>query len=361
MWHVLDEDPRLAKAHDTDATRSRIAVWRDIRALRHHPPGRADRGDRRRVFGSALEQAEQLFTTAETAGYASRPILLFYGLSQAGRAIAAASTAADNASYRLTGHGIESPNLSQRPDLHRLLLADKGKGSFTQLATLLESSSLPQPTTFGQIWAVIPDLLGEPIDASGSEYKTVLTVDDAEGAKYGWAHSGQVADRTIGWIIGLPRRFGKLPRPDEEELSSYLNFYPTLREPMNPGADNASSIFADSEAALIQRTWATREWGLTERLVEKVTQPYRADHDRWVFPALDRGSQPLHPLLAWWALLYALSMLARYEPASWTADLNVDTSPVGVALEAALGHALDTCPALILRAIEQVSDEEVPD
>jgi kynureninase len=59
----------------------------------------------------------------------------------------------------------------------------------------------------------------------------------------------------------------------------------------------------------------------------------------------------LHPLLAWWALLFALSMLARYEPAGWTGYLNVDISPHAVALEAALGQALDICPQLILHAI----------
>lgn len=92
-------------------------MWREIRALRSHPLGRAGKGDRKRVFGSALVQAEQLLTAAGAAGYASRPILLFYGLSQAGRAIAAAWTAADNDSYRLNGHGIRALDLDQRPPL----------------------------------------------------------------------------------------------------------------------------------------------------------------------------------------------------------------------------------------------------
>jgi hypothetical protein len=87
--------------------------------------------------------------------------------------------------------------------------------------------------------------------------------------------------------------------------------------------------------------------------IEKVTKPYRAGHDRWAFPALYGGDLPLHPLLAGRALLFGLSMLARYEPASWTTDLEADTSPTGVALEAALGHALDTCPVLIQNTIHE--------
>jgi len=88
-------------------------VWREIRVLRSHPPGGAGKGDRKRVFGSALVQAEQLLTAAGAAGYASWPILLFYGLSRAGRTIAAA----DNDSYRLNRHGIRALDLDQRPPL----------------------------------------------------------------------------------------------------------------------------------------------------------------------------------------------------------------------------------------------------
>lgn len=41
---------------------------------------------------AALEQSEQLLRGAADLGFASRPLNLFYGLSQAGRAISAAWT-----------------------------------------------------------------------------------------------------------------------------------------------------------------------------------------------------------------------------------------------------------------------------
>ena len=47
--------------------------WQHLRAMRAQPPGRATSGERRRVFGSALEQAEQLFLAAAAVGYAARP------------------------------------------------------------------------------------------------------------------------------------------------------------------------------------------------------------------------------------------------------------------------------------------------
>jgi hypothetical protein len=42
--------------------------------------------DRRLIFAAALEQAEQQFLAAAAIGVQSRPLNLFYGLSQAGRA-----------------------------------------------------------------------------------------------------------------------------------------------------------------------------------------------------------------------------------------------------------------------------------
>ncbi|MFC9615926.1 YaaC family protein [Streptomyces sp. NPDC056938] len=50
--------------------------------------------------------------------------------------------------------------------------------------------------------------------------------------------------------------------------------------------------------------------GLVERPVEAVgRQPQRMS--RWLaWPS--PGKREMHPLMAWWAVLYALSMLSRY-------------------------------------------------
>lgn len=154
---ALSGGPRPSGTLDDLARPSREMVWRHLRALRHQPPGRASRGERRLVFGAALEQAQQLFAAAASADYASRPILVFYGLSQGGRAIAACSTEAKSG-WQLKGHGIDVPDLDQRPELPDLTIGDKGKGSFTQLTPLLHSGSLPTGASLGQTWLTIPDL-----------------------------------------------------------------------------------------------------------------------------------------------------------------------------------------------------------
>ncbi|MFC4088598.1 YaaC family protein [Micromonospora sp. GCM10011541] len=73
--------------------RDERAVWSDLRATRHAPPGGAGANpERRSTYVAALQQAEELFRATETSGPASSPLLLFYGLSQAGRALTAAAT-----------------------------------------------------------------------------------------------------------------------------------------------------------------------------------------------------------------------------------------------------------------------------
>ena len=65
----------------------------------------------------ALGGPSQLMRAARDVGPAARPLPLFYALSQAGRAIAAAHLA-DN-EWRLAGHGLSVPPQDHVPDLLR--------------------------------------------------------------------------------------------------------------------------------------------------------------------------------------------------------------------------------------------------
>jgi hypothetical protein len=316
-----------------------------LRALRHKPPGLAVEPDRRLVFGAALEQAEQLFATAALAGYASRPISLFYGLSQAGRAIAAASRLATDDDWKLKGHGITAPNLDDDPELPLLTLVNQGKrkGSFTQLASLLKSGTLPQQTSFGHLWRVIPELVTSPL-ADDSESPPVLLVTPFTVTE----------DYGIVKLVGFPRR---LAAADEAQVVQFLGSYPTLSG-LEAHPDHGPPGFHPDGYVQALRGW---RWPSPEdrdmtRLIERLTLPYRDSRERRAFPALGGDTAAIHPLIAWWAILYALSMLARYVPASWTRHINVDVSVNAVPLETALDQALDTCPRLILHAIQTASE-----
>jgi hypothetical protein len=61
----------------------------------------------------------------------------------------------------------------------------------------------------------------------------------------------------------------------------------------------------------------------------------------------------LSPLMLWWALLFGLSILARYSPTVWRAALDRDTSTLAVRIEDALDEALAAIPHLALEALER--------
>ncbi len=84
----------------------------------------------------------------------------------------------------------------------------------------------------------------------------------------------------------------------------------------------------------------------------KVVAPqYRFSDRQWCRPAVARGTL-LSPLMTWWAVLYALSMVARYEPAAWVDSLDIDNSGLAVPLEGLLAEALEVVPHLILEALQ---------
>jgi hypothetical protein len=340
---VLSGGPRLSGTLDDLARPSREAVWRHLRALRHQPPGPAGRGERRLVFGAALEQSQQLFAAAASVDYASRPILVFYGLSQAGRAIAACSKKAGNNGWRLAGHGIDVPDLGQKPALPDLAVADGGKGSFTQLAPLLNSGSLPAGASLGQVWLTIPDLAIPLVGSGGAKYFPTLRLD----------HLSVDGHQAVSsWIRGLPPRFGA--SLTEAEFIDFCSSYPTLADSTG-GAVSGQQPLPDGSSVKVRRAWTLSPGDSPGGFHSRLTRPYLGDDDRYIFPSIGGDQQALHPLLAWWAILFALSMLARYQPETWTDYLDVDNSAYAVPLETLLDRALLTCPELLLHAIRSVS------
>ena len=157
-------------------------AWRHLRSMRAKPPGAAGGNpERRATFTASLEQAQQLFAAAADADVMTKPLQLYYGLSQAGRVIAAAAPNVPDRQqgkpvqpWKLSGHGITIPAMQQSiEDCHGsvglLPVADKGFGAFTQMAGILGCGSLidkkpdGSPTarvTVGELWGTLPECIG---------------------------------------------------------------------------------------------------------------------------------------------------------------------------------------------------------
>lgn len=147
--------------------------------MRSNPPGAAATGARRAVFGAALEQLEQLFRGAARAGNAVRPLLVFYGMSQASRAVAASASYLGG-DWRITGHGLRTSGLNNKSLEEMQLRADlKGTSAFLTMQRVLGSPLWSQPLKFGQLWAANPVLgserLSGPLRAPASDTSPLPT------------------------------------------------------------------------------------------------------------------------------------------------------------------------------------------
>jgi hypothetical protein len=78
---------------------------------------------------------------------------------------------------------------------------------------------------------------------------------------------------------------------------------------------------------------------------------YRSADDPIVTPAIGSMASGLHPFLALWAVLLALSSLARYEPATWSKMIDIDRSAEANAIEHLLEEAITSVPVAVLHLL----------
>jgi YaaC-like Protein len=320
---------------------------RDLRALRYDAPGCAKQGARRATFQSALEQCEQFLAAARVAGYATRPVQLFYALSQAGRAIVAASPHVGNQSWKVSGHGLSADtNAAHAADV---AVAATKDGLFPSVAAALGIEPLVpgERAALGELWPLLPEAAFVPLT-------TDVMLPALLFLQRGWPESAFFSEATIAWI---PHRVKDLHGDDPVRVKEYLDHYPALRQstlqvsgPMGrlrwsssgPGVSLKVKWVSGTPPLMLADSKTADGVGIAS---------YRSADDLVVTPAL--GSMPtgLHPVLALWCVLLALSSLARYEPDSWSKMINIDRSPEASAIEHLLESSIDSVPAAVLHLL----------
>lgn len=314
-----------------------------------------DDDERAAVFVSALEQAEELMLAAADVGPAASPLLLFYAVSQAGRAIAAARLADP---WRLAGHGLKAPAPADasagllrrvvKPDGVR---ASKGRRlSFAGVAEATRSAQLTSGLELGALWAAIPDLMA-PLPQPPLEDRTWKRPLRVFLPMFDAAHQKLADMRPLELLVdGLP------PGADQETLLRHLHEYPAaesayMGNTFGMGKDNIVTQLGP-EGILPMFRWPTVPTDIRRRArhLNKIAPDYRGLGTRLLFPGVG-DKDALSPLMLWWALLFGLSSIARYDPETWVAALAVNDSELAVPIEAALDAALEALPELILDAL----------
>lgn len=326
------------------------AAFRNLRALRHDPPGYAKQGARRTTFQTALEQCEQFLGAAGIAGYATRPVQLFYALSQAGRAIVAASPNVDNQSWRVSGHGLTA-------NTSALLAADvtvtaTRRGLFPALASALNVEALAsdEPVALRELWPLLPETATVPL--TNDVLLPVLLLFPS-----GWPEAPSFSEAEVCWI---PHQVKALYGTDHARLKEHLDRYPALR-------DSVLKVSHPMGKLEWRREGPGLTLGVAWRSADNDCPPlvladsrtfsdlgvacYRSADDCVLTPALGTMTSGLHPFLALWAVLLALSSLARYEPAAWSKMIDIDRSAEANAIEHLLEEATTAVPVAALHLL----------
>jgi hypothetical protein len=311
-----------------------------IRASRARPPGLADEGERRAVYGTALTQFEELMAAAEMASAQTRPLSLFYALSQAGRSIAAAHLPEE---WRLKGHGlraigIDSPDLT---DVEVGPVSGKALDSFAGVAAATGSETLAGPVGLVELWASLPGV-SQLIPEEGKGHRMPLGV-VLLGDPMSNLHDFRWITAGVAPLLG-----GEA----EEALTGYRHGR-TAELRSVQGLRPLRSLTAHGEGVEVRWPNPDQDYLGEQRALESVAPTDPVIGDNWLRPELSDGSSP-SDLVIWWAVLYTLSMLARYQPATWSSALDYDDSVWVAALGELLRAGVEIVPALVLYGSPEV-------
>jgi hypothetical protein len=350
---------------------SRTESWRALRGLRALRPGAAAADQGRSItFQSAIEQSQQFMEAAEGSGYATRPLQLFYALSQGGRAVTAASTLlptttsvpdrdnpgqmkAVNVSWQLRGHGIEASG-TRSSRIGNVSVNGEWLGLMPGVALALGVEGLvpKERIKLRDLWALIPESIEAPLDPSPAF--PVLSFQ--RGTRY---RSGEhyYDNAHLGRI---PSRVRDESENDPATLNAFLERYPSLRGWEHPPAvrDRIWQPRSQDSFDSLKLHWRYDPDHPPDVLAVNTVRAtrYRSNGDWWVFPTVGSMTRPVHPLTVWWAILFTLSMMARYEPSSWASMIEIDSSQDANAIEHLLDEAMDVIPSLLLEAIHLVAE-----
>jgi hypothetical protein len=317
--------------------------------MRSNPPALAqgEFEDRKLVFQAALAQAEELWDAAAVGGPASRPLPLFYCLSQAGRAVCAAWT--ESLDWRPRFHGLgrqesDDPTPERRVFDYAAHATAQTRGAYSMLAAATRSPTFDGQTSVADFWASLP---GFPTPRSiFGERPRCLMIETVQAPD---------DERPLFTRVAVPTHC--ILRFSAVDVAQLPMIYPTMAGIEQDGS--RPSVFGLGEEPIYR---FRREDGVLRPIHEVAERPFYAEDflssSLVVRPRVGTGAAgPPSDFLTLYALVWCLSELARYYPDTWVGALDPDRSPAAVILEEGLDLALEHTPRLISEALRGPMDE----
>ena len=340
-------------------------TWTDLRALRAKPPHlAATDADRAAVFRAALEQAEQLWQASQNVGVETSPLLMFYSLAQAGRAIVASKLADANWQDRSNGHGIKqagtpaekrSANIQLQP-FEKFRVAINKSGLFIAVSDALGSANLATEATLQELIAATPtEHTNRLTDAFSTCPKPLRLLQECRPEK-DFFRLEVKAYPPAGVVTTTPGPTGA-DLVDRQALARWWAGYPKLAHLPLADAWLAAAEPDQWEAGRtsVYVVWKDNWQGSYDALHDKRIGSGYFEPEKFdgvVLPAIGGNGTPAHPLIHWWGILYSFSMLRRYYPSVWVDMLNVDQDWHAVGIEEYLELETAVIPELVALALD---------
>jgi hypothetical protein len=215
---------------------------------------------------------------------------------------------------------------------------------FSRVCASVSQDSLTEPVELGALWASLPEFWG--IELRRERWHRALRV-LPPSLDFAANRLRNAAAPAV--ICGLPEHMfeGVSGKDLADALKKELAHYPGAQ-----GWESSAEVpHADEWGRHANVRWNAENPLLRKLVLDLHAPEYRVSEQRWLRPVLNESNDFLSPLMTWWALLYGLSMLARYHPGPWTEALRTDKSRDAVPLEIAMDEALKAVPHLVIEAL----------
>lgn len=284
-----------------------------LRSKRTPTVRKGARGD---AYTIGLQQALDLWQAAGKVDPLASPILRYYAVTQAALAIAAASPLGNQSWKPGHSHGLTCevvyPQSNGRLDFSQVFVSPVGDGVAQTLAAALKSDMIPPGTPLADLMA--------------SLWHRVYGLEEAITPVYP-RRPMSVWVSPVEWGAGGVRvtvtgDFKAAFDADSTRVHEFLAGYPGLAR-----CNNYSVTWHDQGEPWMglelpgSAAMGTIQAWLDECDVEVSPGITTA---KVFLPGLGGGNEKIHPLLTWYVVLYAFSMLARYHGRLWRSRLDLD-------------------------------------
>jgi hypothetical protein len=335
-------------------------TWKILRQLRSVALAEFGRsGKRQKTFAAALEQSEELWTASSSMPPSVSPITLFYGLTQAAQALGALRVQVDWEAPQSHGLTLRAPEIAddQVLSLADVKVAPSGDGFVQQIAQRLGSPVLQQEASLASLICALAE--ADAITVGGRDPRPLAV--GASTMSYNFQDQSDVVSMSVGplpaelyqseWNETQGVLVPLLPTPDDVQL--WLAAYPTLRQlgrpqtihHVNPHFQRPNEGYATVGWSVGRGLDQAERREFMNRLVD--TSDGGDFPNGAVLPSVGGNTSPQHPLITWWIILYACSMLARYHPRAWVSFLDVNRSVDAVPMETVLETARSAVPKIL--------------